>query len=64
MEQYILLEAGLSCALFPVVIELPFERNTAYLSRFSCVKNVTFVQNSSIQVNGGSTVSLVRNDQC
>jgi hypothetical protein len=41
-------------------IEQTFERNTAYLSGFPCVRNITFVQNISIQVNGRSTVSLVR----
>jgi hypothetical protein len=42
---------------FPLRIELPFERNIAYLSGFSNVKNITFVQNSSIQMNGRSSVS-------
>jgi hypothetical protein len=41
-------------------IELPVERNTAYLSVFSCVWNITIVPNSSIQVNGRNTVSIVR----
>jgi hypothetical protein len=43
-----------------MVIELPLESNTAYLSGFPCVRNITFVQHSSVQVNGRSTVSLVR----
>jgi hypothetical protein len=41
-------------------IELPVERNTPYLSVFSYVRIITFVQNSSIQVNGRSSISLVR----
>jgi hypothetical protein len=41
-------------------IELIFERNTAYLSGISNVSNITIVPNSSIQVKGTSTVSLVR----
>jgi hypothetical protein len=41
-------------------IELPDERNTACHSVFSCVRNITFIPNSSIQVNGKSTASLVR----
>jgi hypothetical protein len=41
-------------------IELPFERVTPYPSVFSSARNVTFVQNSSIQVNGRSPVSLGR----
>jgi hypothetical protein len=45
---------------FPKWIELPFERNTALLSGFSSVTNITFVQSNSIQVNGRSTISLVR----
>jgi hypothetical protein len=39
-------------------IELPFERNTAYHSGFSSVRNINFVQNISIQVKGRSTESL------
>jgi hypothetical protein len=38
-------------------IELLFEKSTAYLSEFSSVRNITFVQNSSIQVSGRFTVS-------
>jgi hypothetical protein len=41
-------------------IELPFERNTPYFSGFESVRNITFVENSSIQVNGRSTVSFGR----
>jgi hypothetical protein len=41
-------------------IQLPFERNTAYLSGFSSVRNITFVENSSIEVNERTTVSLLR----
>jgi hypothetical protein len=41
-------------------IELPFERKTAYLCGFSSVRNKTFVQNSSIKVNGRSSVSVGR----
>jgi hypothetical protein len=43
-----------------VTIELPFERNTAYLSAISGLRTIIFVQNSSIEVNGRSTVSLGR----
>jgi hypothetical protein len=42
-----------------MTIELSFERDTAYLV-FSSVRNITFVQNSFIQVNGRSTISLGR----
>jgi hypothetical protein len=41
-------------------IELLFERNTAYPSGFSSVRNITFVQSSSIKVKGRSTADLVR----
>jgi hypothetical protein len=44
---------------FPMRSELPFDRNTAYFSG-SSVKNITIVQNCTFQVNGRSTVSLVR----
>jgi hypothetical protein len=40
-------------------IELSVERNTAYLSGFPSVKNITFVQNASNQVNR-SSISLGR----
>jgi hypothetical protein len=40
--------------------QLPFDRNTAHLSVFSTVRNIIIEQNSSIQVNGGITISLVR----
>jgi hypothetical protein len=60
MEQYNVLEAAKSCTLFPVRTELPFENNTAYLSGYSCLRSITFVQNSSIQVNRRRTISLVR----
>jgi hypothetical protein len=43
-----------------VRIELTLKRNIASLSGFYSVKNIIFVQNSSFQVNGRSTVSLVR----
>jgi hypothetical protein len=43
-----------------MIIELAFERNTAYLSGFSIVRNITFVQNSSIEVKGRSNISFVR----
>jgi hypothetical protein len=55
--QYVL-DIGVSCPLVPRRIELPFERNTAYLLGFSSVRNISFLQNSSIQVNWGNTVSL------
>jgi hypothetical protein len=42
---------------FPMRFELPFERNTAYLSGFLSVRNISFVQNSSIHVKGRSSVS-------
>jgi hypothetical protein len=45
---------------FPMRIEFPFERNAAYLSWFLNVRNITFMQNSSIQVKGRSSVSFVR----
>jgi hypothetical protein len=41
-------------------VHLPVERNTAYPSVFLWVRNITFLQKSPIQVNGRSTVSLVR----
>jgi hypothetical protein len=43
-----------------VRIELVFKRNTAYLSGLESVRNITFVPNSSIQLNGTSTVCLGR----
>jgi hypothetical protein len=45
---------------FPMRIELPFERNIAYHSFFSIVRNITFVQNNSFQVKWISTASLVK----
>jgi hypothetical protein len=45
---------------FPLRREWTCERNTAYLSVFSWMRNITFVQNGSIQVNGRRTLSLVR----
>jgi hypothetical protein len=45
---------------FPVRLHLASERNTAYLSGISNVRSITFVWNSSIQVNGSNTVSPVR----
>jgi hypothetical protein len=51
---------GVSCTLLLRRIELSFERNTVYLSGFSSVRNISFLQYSSIQVNWGSTVSLGR----
>jgi hypothetical protein len=54
------LEAGGSSTLVLCEIELPSERNTAYLLGFSSVKNITIVQNSSIQVSGISLVDLGR----
>jgi hypothetical protein len=41
-------------------IESSFERTTAYLSGFSSVRMITFVQNSAIQVNARSTMSFGR----
>jgi hypothetical protein len=41
-------------------IEVPFDRNTAYLSDFSRGRNITFVQNGSIKVNGRRTFCLIR----
>jgi hypothetical protein len=41
-------------------MEWACERNTAYLSVFSWMRNITFVQNGPIQVNGRRTLSLVR----
>jgi hypothetical protein len=64
MESYNVLETGMSCTFFPVKTELPFDRNKAYLSGFSSVININFAQNSSIQVNGGSTILLLRKPQC
>jgi hypothetical protein len=40
--------------------ELIFERNTAYASEISNVRDINFLQNSSIPVKGRSTISLVR----
>jgi hypothetical protein len=45
---------------FLVRIQLACEWNTAYLSGISKVWNMTCSENSSIQVNRSSTVSLVR----
>jgi hypothetical protein len=42
-----------------MITELIFEKNTAYLSGISNVSNISIVPNSSIQVKGTSTVSLV-----
>jgi hypothetical protein len=39
-------------------IELPFERNTAYISGFSSGRNIHFLQKSTIQFTWGNTVSL------
>jgi hypothetical protein len=39
-------------------IELPFDRNTVYNGGLSNVRNNTFVQNGSIQVNVRSSISL------
>jgi hypothetical protein len=61
MEQNNVLDAGVPCTLFPMIIEFPFERKTACLSGFSSVRNISFVQNGSTQVNGSSTVSLLKN---
>jgi hypothetical protein len=55
-----MLETGGSSTILPVRIELPFARNTAYLSGFSSSGNINIVQHSSIQVMGRSSVSLVR----
>jgi hypothetical protein len=54
-----MLEAGSSNTLFSWGNWVDFVRNTAYLSGISNVKNMTFVQNSSIQVDGRNTVSLL-----
>jgi hypothetical protein len=43
-----------------VKIQLACERNTGYLSGISNMRTITFVQNSSIQVNGCSMVSPAR----
>jgi hypothetical protein len=43
-----MLEAEGSSTLLLMRIEFPFERNTSYLSGFSNVGNITFVQNRSI----------------
>jgi hypothetical protein len=45
---------------FPVKIQLACERNTAYFSGITNVRNMTFLQNSCIQEKGSSTVSLER----
>jgi hypothetical protein len=52
VRKQLMLEAGGSRTLLDVGIELPFERNTTYLSGYSSVRNITFVQNTSIQLNG------------
>jgi hypothetical protein len=49
-----------SCTLFPCENWFPFERNILYLSGFSIVRNITSVQNTSIQVKGRSIESLGR----
>jgi hypothetical protein len=41
-------------------IKLPLDRNIAWHSVFSLVRNITIVPNSCIQVKGMSPVSLVR----
>jgi hypothetical protein len=60
LEKPSILEAGGSSTIFPVRIELPFAKNTAYLSGFSRSGNINIVQHSSIQVTGRSSVSVVR----
>jgi hypothetical protein len=55
-----MLESGGFITLFPFENVVSFERNTAYLPGFSSVRNITFVQKSSIQVNGRNTESLGR----
>jgi hypothetical protein len=45
---------------FPMRTELLFKGNMAYSSGFSWVRNITFVQNSYIQVIGRIPLSLVR----
>jgi hypothetical protein len=42
---------------FPRRIELPIDKNTAYLSRFPSVRNINFVKCSSFQVHRRCTVS-------
>jgi hypothetical protein len=54
------LEAGVLACCFPIIIEFPFKSNVAYLSGFSSMRNIIFVQNSSILVKGRRIVSLGR----
>jgi hypothetical protein len=55
-------KGGVECLVhcFSIRTELPVERNTAYLSGFSTVKNITFVQNNCFPVNGSNMVPLGR----
>jgi hypothetical protein len=55
-----MLEAGESIYSIPMKIELPFDRNIVYNWGLSNMRHITFVQNSTIQVDGKSTVCLVR----
>jgi hypothetical protein len=55
-----MLEEGWSSTMFPRDNWVTFERNNDYVSMFSNVCNTIFVPNSSPQVNGTRTESLVR----
>jgi hypothetical protein len=45
---------------FAVAIEFAVSRNTAYLSVFSRVRNITFAEKGHIQLNGRCSVASVR----
>jgi hypothetical protein len=45
---------------FAVGIEFAVSRNTAYLSVFSRMRNITFVENAPIQLKGRCSVDSVR----
>jgi hypothetical protein len=60
IEQNNVLDKGWPCTLFLHENWIPFEMNNAYLSGCSNVRNITFVQNSSFQVNVRNPVSLTQ----
>jgi hypothetical protein len=59
LRRKLVLEARGSSMLFCGENGVNFKRNTAYISGFSVARNIIFLQNSPLLVNGRSTVSLV-----
>jgi hypothetical protein len=59
LRQPLMLEARGSSMLLCGENWVNFKRNTAYISGFSVARNIIFLQNGPLLVNGGSTVSLV-----